>query len=155
MSEKYDVIVIGPGPAGYVCAIRAAQLGFKVACAESWIAPDGSNALGGTCLNVGCIPSKALLASSGEFEKVQHDLADHGIKVGEPQLDLKKMLARKDSIVGKMTKGIEFLFRKNRIDWLKGHGRLLGQKRVTPIPGSSSLGLLFDHHHAAALLTIS
>ncbi|MGB7298259.1 MAG: dihydrolipoyl dehydrogenase [Burkholderiaceae bacterium] len=128
MSEKFDVIVIGAGPAGYVCAIRAAQLGFKVACAESWLAPDGTHALGGTCLNVGCIPSKALLASSGDFEKVTHDLPDHGITVSGVKLDLKKMLARKDGIVSKMTKGIEFLFRKNRITWLKGHARLLSQK---------------------------
>ncbi|MFK7963324.1 MAG: dihydrolipoyl dehydrogenase [Burkholderiaceae bacterium] len=127
MSERYDVIVIGSGPAGYICAIRAAQLGLKVACAERWIAPDGDMALGGTCLNVGCIPSKALLASSEEFEKVHHDLADHGIKISGAKLDLGKMLARKDGIVSKMTKGIEFLFRKNNVTWLKGHGSLEGQ----------------------------
>lgn len=127
MSEKYDVIVIGAGPAGYVSAIRAAQLGFKVACAESWLAPDGSPALGGTCLNVGCIPSKALLASSEDFEKVGHELENHGIAVSGVKLDLQKMLARKDGIVAQMTKGIEFLFRKNRITWLKGHARLIGQ----------------------------
>ena len=127
MSEKYDVVVIGAGPAGYVSAIRAAQLGFKVACVESWVSPEGLNALGGTCLNVGCIPSKALLASSGEYEKVGGALADHGITVTGTKLDLKKMLARKDGIVDKMTKGIEFLFRKNKITWLKGHGSLTGQ----------------------------
>jgi len=126
MSERYDVIVIGSGPAGYISAIRAAQLGLKVACVERWVAPNGEMALGGTCLNVGCIPSKALLASSEEFEKVNHDLADHGIKISGAKLDLAKMLARKDGIVGKMTKGIEFLFRKNGITWLKGHGSLEG-----------------------------
>ncbi len=126
MSERYDVIVIGAGPAGYVSAIRAAQLGFKVACVESWVAPSGDMALGGTCLNVGCIPSKALLASSEEFEKVGHSLGDHGITVTGAKLDLAKMLARKDGIVSKMTKGIEFLFRKNGITWLKGHGSLEG-----------------------------
>ncbi len=128
MSERYDVIVIGAGPAGYICAIRAAQLGFKVACVERWISPSGEAALGGTCLNVGCIPSKALLASSEEFEKISHTMEDHGIKVSGVKLDLAKMQARKDGIVGKMTKGIEFLFRKNKITWLKGHGQLRGQE---------------------------
>ncbi len=127
MSERYDVIVIGAGPAGYVAAIRAAQLGNKVACVERWVAPSGEMALGGTCLNVGCIPSKALLASSEEFEKVGHSLGDHGINVSGVKLDLEKMLARKEGIVNKMTKGIEFLFRKNGITWLKGHGSLEGQ----------------------------
>lgn len=127
MSERYDVIVIGAGPAGYIAAIRAAQLGFKVACVERWLTPGGEHALGGTCLNVGCIPSKALLASSEEFEKARGELADHGIHVSGVKLDLPKMLARKDAIVGKMTKGIEFLFRKNGITWLKGHGRFLGR----------------------------
>lgn len=126
MSQRYDVIVIGAGPAGYVCAIRAAQLGFKVACVDRWIAPSGEHALGGTCLNVGCIPSKALLASSEEFEKIGHSLADHGIKISGAKIDVAKMLARKDGIVTKMTKGIEFLFRKNKITWLKGNGSLQG-----------------------------
>jgi dihydrolipoamide dehydrogenase len=127
MSERYDVMVIGAGPAGYVAAIRAAQLGFKVACVEKWKTPDGSPALGGTCLNVGCIPSKALLASSEEYEKATHHLGEHGIDVAGVRLDVGRMLARKDGIVTKMTKGIEFLFRKNKIAWLKGHGRFAGQ----------------------------
>src|SRR3712207_2378730 len=127
MAERYDVIVIGAGPAGYIAAIRAAQLGFKVACVEKWRNPGGEMKLGGTCLNVGCIPSKALLASSEEFEKAKHHLGDHGIRIGEVGIDLPKMLARKDAIVSKMTKGIEFLFRKNKIAWLKGHGKLAGQ----------------------------
>lgn len=133
MADSYDVIVIGAGPGGYVAAIRAAQLGFKVACVESWKTPEGEPALGGTCLNVGCIPSKALLASSEVFEKVGHHLADHGITVGAPKLDLGKMIARKDAVVSKMTKGIEFLFRKNKIDWLKGHGTISkrGDEAVT------------------------
>ena len=126
MSERFDVVVIGAGPAGYVCAIRAAQLGFKVACVEEWRAPSGEPALGGTCLNVGCIPSKALLASSEEFEKASHHLVEHGVMVSGVKMDVARMLARKDAIVGKMTKGIEFLFRKNRITWLQGHGRLDG-----------------------------
>jgi dihydrolipoamide dehydrogenase len=127
MSERYDVIVIGAGPAGYVAAIRAAQLGFKVACVEKWTTPAGTPALGGTCLNVGCIPSKALLASSEEYEKARHHLGEHGIDIDGVRLDVGRMLARKDGIVTKMTKGIEFLFRKNKIAWLKGHGRFDGQ----------------------------
>ncbi|MGD9943895.1 MAG: dihydrolipoyl dehydrogenase [Burkholderiaceae bacterium] len=126
MSQTYDVVVIGAGPGGYIAAIRAAQLGFSVACVEKWRNPQGELALGGTCLNVGCIPSKALLASSEAFEDAAHHLADHGVNVGTPKLDLGKMLARKESIVSKMTKGIEFLFRKNKITWLKGHGRVAG-----------------------------
>jgi dihydrolipoamide dehydrogenase len=127
MSQQFDVIVIGAGPAGYICAIRAAQLGMKVACAESWRNPSGEGALGGTCLNVGCIPSKALLASSEEFEKVQHHLGDHGIRVSGASFDLAKMMGRKNAIVGKMTKGIEYLFKKNKITWLKGHAKLVGK----------------------------
>jgi dihydrolipoamide dehydrogenase len=126
MSQRYDVIVIGAGPAGYIAAIRAAQLGFKVACVEKWISPAGEPALGGTCLNVGCIPSKALLASSEEFDKASHHLHEHGITVQGVSVDVARMVARKDGIVSKMTKGIEFLFRKNKITWLKGHGRVAG-----------------------------
>ncbi len=126
MSQSYDVIVIGAGPGGYIAAIRAAQLGMKVACVEKWRNPQGSPALGGTCLNVGCIPSKALLASSELYESMHHDAGSHGISVSGAKVDIPKMMARKDAIVGKMTKGIEFLFRKNKITWLKGHGRLMG-----------------------------
>ena len=126
MSERYDVIVIGAGPAGYISAIRAAQLGFKVACVEKWKTPSGEMALGGVCLNVGCIPSKALLASSEEYENAAHHLHEHGIEVQGVKVDVAKMVARKDGIVSKMTKGIEFLFRKNKITWLKGHGRFVG-----------------------------
>jgi dihydrolipoamide dehydrogenase len=126
-SERFDVVVIGSGPAGYIAAIRAAQLGFRVACIEKWTNPNGEMALGGTCLNVGCIPSKALLASSEKYEEAIHHLGDHGIDVGRAKLDVARMQARKDGIVGKMTKGIEFLFRKNKIVWLKGHGRFTGE----------------------------
>ncbi|RPH45190.1 MAG: dihydrolipoyl dehydrogenase [Burkholderiales bacterium] len=126
-SERYDVVVIGAGPAGYIASIRAAQLGMKVACAEKWTNPKGELALGGTCLNVGCIPSKALLASSEKYEEAAHHLGDHGIEVSGAKIDLAKMLARKDGIVSKMTKGIEFLFRKNKITWLKGHARFTGE----------------------------
>ncbi|BBU27762.1 dihydrolipoyl dehydrogenase [Burkholderia sp. THE68] len=127
MSKEFDVVVIGAGPGGYIAAIRAAQLGKTVACIEKWKNPAGALKLGGTCLNVGCIPSKALLASSEEFENASKHLADHGISVSDVKLDVSKMLARKDGIVEKMTKGIEFLFRKNKITWLKGHGKFTGK----------------------------
>ncbi len=126
MAQSFDVVVIGAGPAGYISAIRAAQLGQKVACIESWKAPSGKGALGGTCLNVGCIPSKALLESSEQYEHVLHGLKDHGVAVTGASMDVAKMIARKDSIVSKMTGGIEYLFRKNKITWLKGHGKLVG-----------------------------
>jgi len=127
MANEFDVVVIGAGPGGYIAAVRAAQLGFSVACIEKWQNPKGDLALGGTCLNVGCIPSKALLASSEEFEKLGHHLSQHGIEVSGVKLDLAKMLSRKEAIVTKMTKGVEFLFRKNKITWLKGHGRFAGK----------------------------
>jgi dihydrolipoamide dehydrogenase len=118
MSETFDVIVIGSGPGGYVCAIRAAQLGLKTACVEK------RATLGGTCLNIGCIPSKALLQSSEEFEKTKHALKDHGVLVDGVKLDLARMQARKQEVVTANTKGVEFLFRKNKITWLKGTGRI-------------------------------
>ena len=115
MSQNFDVVVIGGGPGGYIAAIRAAQLGFKVACAESnaYDDPKGEPRLGGTCLNVGCIPSKALLATSEEYENIAHHVSDHGITVKDVSVDVKKVIARKDDIVTKMTGGIQFLFRKN------------------------------------------
>ncbi len=127
MSKEFDVVVIGAGPGGYIAAIRAAQLGKTVACIEQWKNPAGQLKLGGTCLNVGCIPSKALLASSEAFEAAGHHLADHGITTGEVAIDVAKMLGRKDAIVEKMTGGIEFLFKKNKITWLKGHGKFVGK----------------------------
>ncbi|KHK59851.1 dihydrolipoamide dehydrogenase [Burkholderia sp. A9] len=127
MSKEFDVVVIGAGPGGYIAAIRAAQLGKTVACIEKWKNPAGALKLGGTCLNVGCIPSKALLASSEEFENTSHHLADHGITVDGVKIDVAKMLGRKDAIVEKMTSGIEFLFKKNKITWLKGHGKFAGK----------------------------
>jgi dihydrolipoamide dehydrogenase len=128
--QQYDVVVIGSGPAGYIAAVRAAQLGMKTACVEKWRNPNGEMALGGTCLNVGCIPSKALLASSEEFEKANHHLGNHGISVKGVSIDIAKMLKRKEGIVSKMSKGIEFLFRKNKITWLKGHGKFSGRNDV-------------------------
>jgi dihydrolipoamide dehydrogenase len=129
MSQNFDVVVIGGGPGGYIAAIRAAQLGFKVACAESnaYDDPKGEPRLGGTCLNVGCIPSKALLATSEEYENIAHHVSDHGITVKDVSVDVKKVIARKDEIVTKMTGGIQFLFRKNKITLLRGHGSFVGK----------------------------
>jgi dihydrolipoamide dehydrogenase len=124
MSNTFDVIVIGSGPGGYVCAIRAAQLGLKVACVEK------RATLGGTCLNIGCIPSKALLQSSEEFQKTKHALAEHGVLVEGVKLDLARMHARKAEVVAANTKGVEFLFRKNKVTWLKGAGRIAGPGSV-------------------------
>ncbi|PTB21969.1 dihydrolipoyl dehydrogenase [Trinickia symbiotica] len=126
MSQQFDVVVIGAGPGGYIAAIRAAQLGKTVACIEKWKNPAGALKLGGTCLNVGCIPSKALLASSEEFENASHHLEQHGIDVEGVKIDIAKMMSRKDGIVEKMTSGIEYLFKKNKITWLKGHGKFVG-----------------------------
>ncbi len=123
MSNSFDVVVIGAGPGGYIAAIRAAQLGFSVACIEGWKNPKGEMVLGGTCLNVGCIPSKALLESSENVEKIEHKYGDHGITVAGMKVDITKMQGRKETIVGKMTKGIEFLFRKNKVTWVKGFGK--------------------------------
>ncbi|MCC6609280.1 MAG: dihydrolipoyl dehydrogenase [Burkholderiales bacterium] len=127
MAQTFDVIVIGAGPAGYIAAIRAAQLGMKSACVESWKTPQGEGALGGTCLNVGCIPSKALLESSENYERVTRKFESHGISVSGAKMDVARMMARKEAIVAKMTKGIEYLFKKNGIAWLRGHGTLIGK----------------------------
>ncbi|MGB0696960.1 MAG: dihydrolipoyl dehydrogenase [Rhodospirillaceae bacterium] len=120
----YDVVVIGGGPGGYVCAIKAAQLGLKVACVEM------RGSLGGTCLNVGCIPSKALLQSSHFYEEANKHFADHGIKVGKLGLDLDTMLDRKNKVVTKLTGGIEFLFKKNKVDYVIGKGKIAAPGKV-------------------------
>ncbi len=130
MTKHFDVIVIGGGPAGYVAAIRAAQLGLKTACVEKWINPEGNPALGGTCLNVGCIPSKALLESSEHYAHAKDGLAKHGVKVGGVGIDVAQMIARKDEIVSQLTSGIAQLFKANKIDWLQGAGKLLADKKV-------------------------
>ena len=126
----YDVIVIGGGPGGYVAAIRCAQLGLKTACVEKWLNKQGQPALGGTCLNVGCIPSKALLESSEKYEEAAHHLSEHGINVSGVSLDVPAMIGRKDKIVNDLTSGIDQLFKANKIDWLQGHGKLLADKQV-------------------------
>ncbi len=133
MSTSYDLIVIGGGPGGYVAAIRAAQLGLKVACVEK------RESLGGTCLNIGCIPSKALLSSSEKFAEAEHALAAHGVKVSGVKLDLPAMMAHKDAVVTDNTKGIDFLFKKNKIDRYHGTGRIAaaGKVEVTPDKGDA------------------
>jgi len=124
MADSFDVIVIGAGSGGYVAAIRAAQLGMSVACVDKRGVP------GGTCLNVGCIPSKALLQSSEKFDEANHALGQHGIKIAGVTLDLKAMLARKDKVVGENTRGVDFLFRKNKIDYVKGNARIAAPGKV-------------------------
>jgi len=128
MAEQYDVIVIGAGPGGYIAAIRAAQLGFRTACIDDWSRADGKPAPGGTCTNVGCIPSKALLQSSENFEHAGHSFADHGIKVSGLTLDLKQMLARKDKVVAQNNDGILYLFKKNKIAFFHGLGAFAGKE---------------------------
>ena len=131
---EYDVVIIGGGPGGYNGAIRAGQLGLKVACVES------RETLGGTCLNVGCIPSKSLLHASEMFEVARKDFSGLGIEV-TPTLNLPAMMKQKADSVGQLTKGIEFLFKKNKVDWIKGEGRLAGPGKVevTAADGSRTL----------------
>ena len=124
MTDAYDVIVIGAGPGGYVCAIRAAQLGLKTACVEK------RATLGGTCLNVGCIPSKALLQASEKFEEAEKHLSAFGVNVGKVSLDLKAMMGHKEKVVESNVKGIEFLFKKNKVEWLKGAGSIEAPGKV-------------------------
>jgi dihydrolipoamide dehydrogenase len=130
MSKNFDVLVIGGGPGGYVAAIRAAQLGFNVACCESnpYADPKGEPRLGGTCLNVGCIPSKALLRSSELFEEAEHSFATHGISAKGVSMDVPTMVGRKNTIVTQLTGGIKGLFRKNKVTGLNGHGSFVGRE---------------------------
>lgn len=139
MADSYDVIVIGGGPGGYAAAIKAAQLGLSAACVEKRVTDTGP-ALGGTCLNVGCIPSKALLDSSHKYVEAKNDFATHGIEVGEVQFDLAAMMKRKGKIVNQLTGGISSLFKANGVTWLQGHGKLLNGKKVevTDTEGKSS-----------------
>ena len=124
MTDKFDVTVIGGGPAGYVCAIRLAQLGLNTACIES------RGSLGGTCLNIGCIPSKSLLNLSENFHKAKN-FADIGIETGEVKLNLKKMMENKEKSVSTLTKGVEFLFKKNKVTYFKGIGKLKSPTEIT------------------------
>ncbi|HWH82913.1 MAG TPA: dihydrolipoyl dehydrogenase [Burkholderiaceae bacterium] len=122
MSKAFDVVVIGAGPGGYIAAIRAAQLGFNTACIDDWKNDKGGPAPGGTCTNVGCIPSKALLQSSEHFEHAGHSFADHGIGLSNLSIDVKKMLGRKDAVVKQNNDGILYLFKKNKVTFFHGRG---------------------------------
>ena len=127
MSKQFDVVVIGGGPGGYVAAIRAAQLGFQVACIDEWKNAAGGPAPGGTCTNVGCIPSKALLQSSEHFEHANHHFEEHGISTGKVTMDVAKMVARKDNVVKQNNDGILYLFKKNKITFFHGRGSFAGK----------------------------
>src|SRR5690349_21089851 len=127
---KYDVVVIGAGPGGYVAAIRAAQLGLKTLCIEKGKNKFDKPFFGGTCLNVGCIPSKALLDSSHKFAEAQHGLAVHGIKTGTVEIDVPTMIKRKDEVVKQLTGGIGALFKSNGVDTMDGAGKVLAGKKV-------------------------
>ncbi len=128
--SDYDVIVIGGGPGGYVAAIRCAQLGMKTACIDDYVNEQGAPSLGGVCLNVGCIPSKALLDSVHHYHRARHEFANHGIQVGEVSIDVAAMMQRKQQVVQTLTGGIAMLFTKYKIDWLPGRGCLVGEQRV-------------------------
>jgi dihydrolipoamide dehydrogenase len=128
--KAFDVVVIGGGPGGYIAAIRAAQLGLNTACIDEWKGADGKPALGGTCTNVGCIPSKALLQSSENFEQVGHHFAEHGVKVKGLELDLAQMMKRKDKVVKSNNDGIVYLFKKNKITFFHGRGSLRSASQV-------------------------
>jgi dihydrolipoamide dehydrogenase len=127
MSKQFDVVVIGGGPGGYIAAIRAAQLGFQVACIDEWKNAAGGPAPGGTCTNVGCIPSKALLQSSEHFEHANHHFADHGITAKDVKMDVAKMIARKDNVVKQNNDGILYLFKKNKVTFFHGRGSFAGK----------------------------
>ena len=142
MSEKYDVIVIGSGPAGYVAAIRAAQLGLKTACIEKWKNDKGAGVNGGTCLNVGCIPSKALLDSSYKYHEAKEDLAVHGISSTGVEIDIPAMLDRKNKIINQLTGGIAGLFKANGVTALYGTGKLLAGKQVELTDNDGAVSVL-------------
>lgn len=131
--NEFDAIVIGAGPGGYVCAIRLAQLGFKTACVEA------RDTLGGTCLNVGCIPSKALLESSHQYHKACHEFDEHGIEIKGIKANIKKMIARKEKVIESNVSGIEFLFKKNKVTWLKGTGSITGPGKVSVVGTSDKV----------------
>lgn len=148
MSKQFDVVVIGAGPGGYIAAIRAAQLGMKVACVDAWQNGKGGPAPGGTCTNVGCIPSKALLQSSEHFDQVNHHFADHGIEVGAVSLKLDKMIGRKNDVVKQNNDGILYLFKKNKVEFFHGKGAFAGKAGdlyQIKVSGSSDEELIAKH----------
>jgi dihydrolipoamide dehydrogenase len=146
MSRQFDVVVIGAGPAGYIAAIRAAQHGKSVACIDEWKNKDGKNAFGGTCLNAGCIPSKALLESSELYHRAQHEFKKHGISTGDVSVDIATMQKRRAGIVRQLTGGVAGLLKANKVEGLVGHGKLLAGKKVefTPVAGEVEI-LDADH----------
>ena len=135
MAKTFDVVVIGGGPGGYIAAIRAAQLGLTVACIDDAATPDGKPALGGTCTNVGCIPSKALLQSSENYEHAGHQFAEHGIQVKGLAIDVGQMLARKDKVVRQNNDGIVYLFKKNKVEFFHGRGSFAGLSKAAGAAG--------------------
>ncbi len=147
MTDKFDLIVIGGGPGGYVAAIRAAQLGLKTACIDLGTGKNGKAALGGTCLNVGCIPSKALLDSSKHFYHLQHDYTSHGIEVNEPRINIATMIARKDAVVKQLTGGVSQLFKANKVTHFHGRGQLLAKHEVEFIPHASTDKIILQAEH--------
>ena len=146
MSKKYDVVVIGAGPAGYIAAIRAAQNGLKVACIDEWQNRDGKYAFGGTCLNAGCIPSKALLESSELYHRATHEFKKHGIATGDVSIDIAGMQKRRAGIVRQLTGGIAGLFKANKVEGLVGHGKLLANKQVEFTPADGNVEVLSADH---------
>jgi dihydrolipoamide dehydrogenase len=146
MARTFDVIVIGAGPAGYIAAIRASQHGMNVACIDEWENRDGKSAFGGTCLNAGCIPSKALLESSELVHRAEHEFSKHGIKVSGLEVDLASMQKRKQSIVRQLTGGIAGLFEANKVEGLVGHGKLLADRKVEFTPKSGEPEILEARH---------
>ena len=147
MAQAFDLVVLGAGPAGYVAAIRAAQLGMGVLCVDAGLGKDGKPSLGGTCLNVGCIPSKALLESSEHFARCQHELAEHGITTGEVRIDVPAMLGRKDKIVRGLASGIGTLFAKNKVTSITGTARLHTGMRVEVTPLDGGTPEVFEAKH--------
>jgi len=145
IGEKYDVIVIGAGPAGYVAAIRCAQLGLNTACVDNWVNDEGRASLGGTCLNVGCIPSKALLQSSEMFEQAGKTFKNHGIVLESVGLDLGVMMQRKNKIVSELTRGIAALLKANKVQSIEGSARLLADKKVAVVNGAGRR--VYGAHH--------
>jgi len=138
--KSFDVVVIGGGPGGYVAAIRCAQLGLTTACVESWLNGENQPVLGGTCLNVGCIPSKALLDSSHHFSFIKHAAKEHGINAAGVTMDVHRMIQRKKNIVQTLTMGIAGLFKKNKVEWLKGHGRFISANQIEVKPVGEDSG---------------
>jgi dihydrolipoamide dehydrogenase len=142
--KNYDVVVIGAGPGGYVAAIRAAQLGLNTACIERWVSDEGKPALGGTCLNVGCIPSKALLDSSHHVSFIRDEAKKHGINISGVTLDINRMQQRKATVVSTLTQGVARLFKKNKVEWLQGSARLLGNQQIEVKPTGPEAGDAFE-----------